>query len=210
MRASYQGSCRKRLGNSTGKLLGITLDYWLKTKQNVQKPAEAFTLENVTHCNADFDKLWEAAKHDYFSCLLHNSEYLNWRIFDFPTCPLRISTLRDTKGTLRGYGIWHITEFSNSIQMAVLRDIFHPLNDKNAYNALLFLLIEMWREMGITWVSLEIASPTLTNLFYDLKFDHIPSRGNRYQIISKNPIDPAILQNWYRSGLDGDYFDLPL
>lgn len=93
--------------------------------------------------------------------------------------------------------------------MAVLRDIFYNPADEAAVQGLLYYLIDQWRSDNISWISLEVASPPITALFKRLKYEHVPSKGNRYQIFSEIPIKPAILKNWHRSGLDGDYFDLP-
>lgn len=210
LRASYQGSFQGRLGKPLGSIIGRVFDYGMMFYGLNNKPKNNFFLSEESRCGDEFDHFWENSKWGYISCLDRSSEYLNWRIFDFPTCPLHLTSLRDPSGTLRGYGIWHVVRFSEYITMAVLRDIFYPVNDDAALRALLYLLIEKVRNAGISWISLEVASPQLTALFYTLGYEHVSSQGNRYQIFSKSTIDPEILKGWYRSGLDGDYFDLPL
>lgn len=210
LRASFQGAFQKRLGKTLGSALGKVFDYGIKFHEINNQPKESFSLSDVSRCGDEFDHFWENSKWGYVSCLERSSDYLNWRLFDFPTCPLHLTSLRDSSGALRGYGIWHVNKFSEYITMAVLRDIFYPINEEATVSALLYLLIEKWRNSGISWISLEVASPQLTALFYALGYEHIPSRGNRYQIFSEPTIDHGILEGWYRSGLDGDYFDLPL
>lgn len=209
LRASFQGSFQKRLGKTLGSALGKVFDYGMRVGDINNKPKDKFSLTEVSRCGDEFDHFWETSKWGYPSCLERSSVYLNWRLFDFPTCPMHLTSLKDSSGALRGYGIWHVSKFSEYITMAVLRDIFYPINDDIAVRALLYLLIKKWRNSGISWISLEVGSSRLTALFYELGYEHVPSRGNRYQIFSESSIDPKILESWYRSGLDGDYFDLP-
>ena len=210
LRASFQGSAQKRLGKTLGGILGKAFDLRIIFSELKNKPKADFFLTDVTRCGEEFDLFWEKSKWGYASCLERSREYLNWRLFDFATCPLHLTSLRDLPGELRGYGIWHITKFSEDITMVVVRDIFYPINDEVAVRALLYLLIEKWRKTNISWISLEVASPPLTALFCSLGYEAVPSRGNRYQIFNESNIDSKILANWYRSGLDGDYFDLQI
>jgi hypothetical protein len=131
-------------------------------------------------------------------------------LFDNPTRPLHLASLMDSSGVLRAYGIWHLEEFDARIRMAVLRDVFCIKEDTEALRRILQLLFAHWRKKGITWVSLEFASPWITALFREIGFEHVPSHGNRYYVSSQFPIAAPILCNWFRSGIDGDYFDLPV
>lgn len=210
LRASFKGSFQNRLGKPVGNLLGRLFDYGMMLRELNNKPKDKFCLIEEYRCGVEFDHFWENSKGGYASCLERSSDYLNWRIFDYPTCPLHLTSLKDSSGALRGYGIWHVSKISECITMAVLRDIFYLIEDEAAVRALLYLLIKKWRDSGISWISLEVASPQLTAIFYTLGYEHVPSHGNRYQIASEPTIDHNILKNWYRSGLDGDYFDLKL
>lgn len=209
LRIGYCGSWEKRVGKLLGYCLGTVSDLRLRLRDGKLRSA-AFRLEEVSHCDAEFDQFWERAKVGYLSCLERSSRYLNWRLFEFPTCPLRLFALRDTFGHLRAYAIWHQQGFADDITMAVLRDVFYPLDDEPALLALLGELFAYWRGQGISWGSLEVASPPLTALFQRLGYEAVPSRGNRYVIFSEPPLADTVLQNWYRSGIDGDYFDHPL
>ncbi|MBL1264985.1 GNAT family N-acetyltransferase [Candidatus Methylomicrobium oryzae] len=208
-RISYKGSLKKRFGPQLGHIIGKIFDINLFLRTFTYKPKEKFYLSEIKRCEKEFDLLWEQVKLNQVSCFDHSSRYLNWRLFDYPTCPLHLSALRDSSGTLRAYGIWHITQFTGDIKMAVLRDIFYQPSDEVAALGLLYYLINQWRSADISWFNLEVASPPITALFRQLNYEHVPSKGNRYQIFSETPLDPAVLRNWYRSGLDGDYFDLP-
>ncbi len=200
---------QKRFGMQLGRLFGTVFDSKLLLRDFIHKPNEKFYLSEIKRCDQEFNFLWEKAKFNYSSCLEHSSQYLNWRLFDYPTCRLQLSAIKDFNNTLRAYGIWHLNEFSGGVNMAVLRDVFYDTTDEEAVKGLLYCLINHWRGEGISWVSLEVASPLLTALFKRFGYEHVPSRGNRYQIFSNTPMEPAVLRNWYRSGLDGDYFDLP-
>lgn len=209
LRVGYRGSWVKRAGKSLGYLLGSIFDINLRLRDD-KLHSGGFKFAEVWYCEAEFDELWERAKAGYASCLERSSDYLNWRLFDFSTCPLRLFALRDAAGKLRAYAIWHQQSFGDAIDIAVLRDVFYPLDDEPALLAMLYHLFGYWRESGISWGSLEVASPSLTSLFRRLGYEAVPSRGNRYLIYREPPLADAVLQNWYRSGIDGDYFDHPL
>ncbi|AMK76408.1 MULTISPECIES: GNAT family N-acetyltransferase [Methylomonas] len=209
LRIGYGGSWEKRVGKFLGRWLGGWFDLSLRMR-NAKLRGSGFHLQEVLRCDGEFDQFWERAKLGYVSCLERSSRYLNWRLFDYPTCPLRLFALRDAAGKLRAYAIWHRQSFGDAISMAVLRDVFYPLDDEPALQTLLYYLFAYWRENGISWGSLEVASPSLTSLFRSLGYEAVPSRGNRYLIYREPPLADNILQNWYRSGIDGDYFDHPL
>jgi GNAT superfamily N-acetyltransferase len=209
LRIGYRGSWEKRAGKSLGYLLGSLFDVNLRLR-NVKLRSGGFQFAEVFRCDTEFDELWNLAKVGYTSCLERSSRYLNWRLFDFPTCPLRLFALRDATGKLRAYAIWHQQSFGDAISMGVLRDVFYALDDEPALQTLLYYLFGYWREQGISWGSLEVASPALTGLFRFLGYEAVPSRGNRYMIYRDPPLDDTVLQNWFRSGIDGDYFDHPL
>jgi len=207
LRASYVGSMQSRLGSTLGLLSGSVADALLRSPEQTLGDARGFHLEPVTLCNDEFDGLWIRARPDYASCLERSSRYLNWRVFDFPTHPLLMLALRDERHQLRGYGIWHHQQYSNHVSCAVLRDLFVPSDDGEALRAFLLLAIRHWRRLGVTWANLEVASDRLTGVFASLGFQRIPSVGNRYHIHSQLPLDRETLAKWFRSGLDGDYFD---
>lgn len=209
-RVSYRGSLVKRFGNTLGTLAGKGLDLSLQYKNRKHHSKAGFYLEEKFHCDEEFDCLWEQAKSGYISCLERSSAYLNWRLFDAPTCQLHLSALYDPAANLKGFAIWHVQQFSDSVSMAVLRDIFYPQTEQDTVKTLLALLFEHWRQQGISWANLEVASPQLSALFKSLGYESLPSRGNRYQIYSNPPLTETVLQNWFRSAIDGDYFDHPL
>jgi GNAT superfamily N-acetyltransferase len=207
LRVSFQGSLIKRFGKILGSRLGRLLDFSLQFRDAKLQAHQGFYLKQTFHCDAQFDQLWEQEKHGYSSCLERSSAYLNWRLFDAPTCQLHLSALYDASSTLRGFAVWHIQKASDSVSIAVLRDIFYPQDDEACLRTLLALLISHWRDQGISWANLEVASPQLTALFTKLGYEPLSSRGNRYQIFSEQPLADTVLQNWFRSALDGDYFD---
>ena len=210
LRISFKGSLIKRFGKTPGTCLGRLLDISLQFRDAKLQLQPGFYLKEIFHCDEKFDQLWEQAKHGYSSCIERSSTYLNWRLFNAPTCQLHLSALYDSSSTLRGFAIWHVQKFSDLVSMAVLRDIFYPQQDETCLRALLALLINNWRDQRISWANLEVASPQLTALFTKLAYEYLPSPGNRYQIYSKPPLAETVLQNWFRSAIDGDYFDHPL
>lgn len=209
LRIGYRGSWEKRVGKPLGQLLGGVCDLGLLWRDRKLFRSE-FVLEESRHCGAEFDSLWERAKTAYPSCLERSSRYLNWRLFEFPTCPLQLLSLRDSTGTLRAYAIWHRQSFADSVSIAVLRDVFYLPQDESAIRGLLYHVFSYWRKNGISWGSLEVASPRLTALFKELGYEALGSHGNRYQIYSDPALPKNVLTDWYRSGIDGDYFDHPL
>lgn len=204
-RVSFGKSLKKRFGPVGERLVGPLLDLSLKGRL---RHGRNFRLFSIQRCSSDFDELWQQARGGYSACLERSSRYLNWRIFDCPTWPLEIAGLYDKKQALRGYGVWHVTEFEGDIRMAVLRDFFVPVDDTEAMNALLALLIRQWRRDGLTWASLEVAHPAITDLFRRCRFEHVPSKGSRYYIAAPESMREEVLARWLRSGLDGDYFDV--
>ena len=92
--------------------------------------------------------------------------------------------------------------------MAVLRDFFVPVDDREAMETLLALLFRHWRGEGMTWASLEVAHPAISSFFRSVGFEHVPSRGSRYYVWAPNGCREQTINGWFRSGLDGDYFDI--
>ena len=207
LRASYVGSMRSRLGAALGSVTGRALDVLMHHAIKGLEDADAFRLETMTACSDEFDELWVRARSGYMSCLERTSHYLNWRLFDFPTHPLHLLALRDERGRLRGYGVWHPQEYGRGVSCAVLRDLFVAGDDDQALRAFLVHAIRHWRDSGMTWASLEVASIRLTSLFASLGFERLPSVGNRYHIHSTQGLRTHSIDGWFRSGLDGDYFD---
>ena len=207
LRASYVGSMQSRLGGALGRVVGSVFDVLSTGSKQKFDIGRDWWIENLSHCSSEFDNLWMEAKIGYTSCLERSSRYLNWRLFEFPTHPLSLIALRDGRGQLRGFAVWHEIRYSKNVSCAVLRDLFVPENDDLAMRTIIHLAIRQWRRLGMTWVSLEVASTWLTRHFTSLGFEPIPSNGNRYHIHSRQAFDRATLEGWFRSGLDGDYFD---
>lgn len=206
-RASYGGSMQSRLGRGLGKLAGRILDACARGPESKLGDPRGFRLELPQACSVDFDALWVRARPGYAACLERSSRFLNWRIFECPTRHLSLAALRDGGGQLRGYAVWHVEAYSRHVSCAVLRDLFTAADDADARRALLCLLMRHWRRLGMSWVNLELASPQLTPLFAGLGCERLPSIGNRYHLFSQTPLSPQTLGGWFRSGLDGDYFD---
>ncbi len=207
LRTSYVGSLRSRLGGLLGRVVGSAVDALATGAEAQLGNALGFRLQPVTTCSDAFDDLWASAKPGYASCLERSSRYLNWRVFNQPTHPLSMVELRDGQDRLCGYGIWHVLQYSTHVTCAVLRDLFVAHDDDAALRALMLLLIRHWRRAGVTWANLELASNRLTPLFASLGYEPIPSVGNRYHVHSRQTLKRATIDGWFRSGLDGDYFD---
>ena len=206
-RISFAGSLSKRFGVA-GKLLAPVVDKISGISKKTLDKGVRF--QRLRKCDQRFDELWLRARYGYRSCLVRSSAYLNWRIFDCPTCPLYIGGIFEDngRGRLRSFAVWHTQAFDKHVKMAVLRDLFSEVDDDDARKALLSALFETWRRNGISWASLEVAHPSVTGLFKSMGYEHIPSKGGRYHISAAKPLDERIKADWFRSGLDGDYFDL--
>ncbi len=207
LRTSYVGSLQSRLGDPLGWAIGGLVDVLSSGAGRRLGGARGFRLQPVIVCTGEFDELWARARSGYTSCLERSSRYLNWRVFDFPTHPLSLAALRDSSGRLRGYSIWHEQRYSKHVSCAVLRDLFVAHDDEEALRSMLFLLAEHWRQQSMSWANLEVASDRLTPLFTTLGYERIPSIGNRYHVHSRQTLNQETLDGWFRSGLDGDYFD---
>jgi GNAT superfamily N-acetyltransferase len=208
-RISYRHAFVKRLRSRIGGEIASVVEFFDKMrKKNVLSASKEFDFQLITRCDSKFDSLWERAKRGYPSCFERSSAYLNYRIFDCPTCPLHLAGIYEGNGPLRAFGIWHVVSFDKHSRMAVLRDLFSEIDDREALKAFLAHVIEYWVNNGISWARFELAHPRLTSFFRSLGFKHVPSRGNRYYMFSHLPIGQRTRSEWFRSGLDGDYFDL--
>lgn len=207
-RASYRGSLQSRFGRAAGTLLGMVVDLRLRRHERALGPISGMDLRTVTHCDSAFDALWLRIRRAEASCLERSSRYLNWRLFEQPTAALRLCALHGTNGELRAFAVWTTVRYSDTVGVAVLRDLGVPADDEAAARALLRLLLEHWRGLGLTWVSFEVTSASLDRLYAELGYEHVPSRGNRYHVYSDPPLPAEVMSRWFRSGLDGDYFDL--
>lgn len=208
-RVSYGPSLGKRVGKFGAGLIGTLLDWFLPPRQRERELMGRFRFERLQHCDAAFDALWQRARNGYGACLERSSAYLNWRLFECPTCPLQLAGVFDSGGLLRCFAVWHTVRFDSHIRMTVLRDLFAVSDDDEALRAMIGHLFDCWRGEGITWASFEVAHPRLTALFQTLGFEHVPSIGNRYHIHADHELEDHVWSSWFRSGLDGDYFDLP-
>jgi GNAT superfamily N-acetyltransferase len=204
LRVSLRGSLVKRLGGPLGSIAAAVAD----CLREVSTPSPDLTVEETRHCTAEVDRLWERAREGFRSCLVHSAEYLNWRLFEAPTCPLRMVEARDRTGSVRGIAVWHEQAFDPHVRMAVLRNLWFSTDDSAAGADLLGGLLRTWRQRGISWGSLEVAHRVITPLLRKTGAAHVPSKGGRYFMRlppGESPVEPA---EWLRSGLDGDYADL--
>lgn len=209
LRISLRGALTKRVGAGLAGWLSRAFDRSLLPMRLRRPSRDGWVLADVARCGGEFDALWTEGRTAWHSCLQRDSAYLNWRLFDSPTAALKLAALRDDNGRLRGYGIWHEQSFDSAVRMAVLRDLFCDTPDPELPVMLLAQLIARWREAGLSWASLEVSGGSITDAFRALGLEHVPSKGNRYQMHSSEPLGQDVLCGWYRSALDGDYFDLP-
>jgi hypothetical protein len=207
-RVSFRESLVKRLGKLIGGAAGFVFDLSLLLREIRWAGSHRFRFELVDRCDGRFDDLWESARNGYRSCLVRTSAYLNWRVFDASTCPLHLASLSDQDGRLRALSVWHVQSFDENVRMAVLRDLFGAPNDETALRTLLVETIGHWRREGISWANLEVAHPVVTALFQQLGMEALGSRGCRYLFHPCRSISEEAWRTWFRSGLDGDYYDL--
>ncbi|BAL93771.1 hypothetical protein [Rubrivivax gelatinosus] len=170
-------------------------------------PVCGHLLVDEAGCGEEFDSFWSQVRDGYGSCLQRDARFLQWRLFDAATHPLTLSALRDAQGRLKAWAVWGRQEYSRDVSAAVLRDVLCPAGDRETFGLLLSLLLRRWRRAGSTWASLEVAMPWISDVFRSSGCEHVPSRGNRYHVHLASAVDPAVLGNWYRGALDGDYFD---
>jgi hypothetical protein len=86
--------------------------------------------------------------------------------------------------------------------------MFSAREDHNARLALIRLLMKYFRRRGIAWLESAVIHPTATGLLFKLGFRKIPAKRSRYYVHAKGGLSKDILDDWFCSGLDGDYFDL--
>ena len=207
-RASFVGSLQRRFGGALGRVLGAPLDLLLVRRERSALATGRLRLEELTHCDDEVERLWLRARATERSCLERGSRYLNWRLFEQPTAPLRLAALRDAAGTLRALAVWTTKRYDAHVSSAVLRDLLWADEDGAALPAMLHALLAHWRALGHAWASLEVTSPRLARCWHELGYEAVPSNGNRYWIHAAPPLAPATLDAWFRSGLDGDYGDV--
>lgn len=208
LRTSLAGSLQSRMGLRLGAWGGWLLDVGLVTRDRRLGSVRGGRLEPMCRCTDEVDRLWERVRAGEVSCLERSSRYLNWRLFDFPTAHLRLSALRDAGGQLQALAVWTTIRYSRFVETAVLRDLVVPWAEPLLAGRMLRLLVAHWRGLGISWASLEVTSTCLQQLFRAQGYVQVPSNGNRYHIHSSNPVPDSAWQGWFRSGLDGDYFDV--
>ena len=97
-RISFRQSLIKRVGTLVGGAAGSVLDLLLRLREKQWGTFSGFRFELVNRCDGRFDDLWQRARRDYQSCLVRTSAYLNWRVFDAPTCPLHWPVSLTEKG----------------------------------------------------------------------------------------------------------------
>jgi GNAT superfamily N-acetyltransferase len=205
LRTSLKPALAKRLGTALGGLLGQVLD--------VLKPlpfavARGWQLEAFERADARFDTLWREAREGWTAARVRNAAALNQRLVTHATQQLHRAALSDPSGRLRAFAIWHVQRHAAGVRDAVLRDAFTAADDRPALEALLGLLLRQWRAEGIARAVIEVANPLITPLVAAAGFEHRPSRGVRYQILARPPLEAATFTGWFRSALDGDYLDL--
>lgn len=207
-RVSLVGSLRSRLGPALGTSLGRLLDVGLALRRGTPRLPPGWRLEPVERCGPEFDLLWAAVRDGEHSCLRRDAAFLQWRVFERPTAALRLLALRDARGQLRAAATWAVQHYSSQVGVASLRDILCPRHEPETLAALTAALLGHWRRAGLSWASVEVSSPDLLAPFVAARFTPVASNGNRYWIAGHDTLSEATLAQWFRSGLDGDYFDI--
>lgn len=207
-RISLVGALRSRLGATVGTPLGRVLDPSFALLEWHLRAPRGWRLHPVDRCGAEFDSLWAAVRASERSCLRRDAAFLQWRLFDRPTASLRLSALRDQQGRLRAAATWAVQRYSQHVRAASLRDILCPGDEAETLVALTGSLLAQWRDEGLSWASIEVSSPRLRRFFSESGFTPVSSNGNRYWVAGHDALPVATLDAWYRSGLDGDYFDI--
>lgn len=205
-RVSFEGSLRRRIGARGARPLGRLLDLRLDRRVR-QRDATPGQLAPLSRCDGEVDTLWAQVREQEVSCLQRDARYLNWRLFDEPTCALSLGAFRDRRGVLRAVCVWAEIDYAQGVRCAVLRDVVVPRSDGAAQHGLLITLLRHWRETGYTWARFEVSSAPLERLYRSMGFDPVASHGNRYWIHADPPLPTQVKDDWFRSGLDGDYFD---
>ncbi len=206
-RVGFSGSLQRRLGGTAARVLGRVMDLTLDARWARIQTSVRGEFREIDRCDHEVDRLWASVQAEETSCLLRSAGYLNWRIFDEHTCELRLGAFRDRTGKLRALAAWAIQDFPGGVRCAVLRDVLVLRSDEDATRGLFAELFQHWRRDGYTWVRFEVSSPGLERLYIELGLEPVHSHGNRYWIHADPPLPSEIIDNWFRSGLDGDYFD---
>lgn len=206
-RVGLSAALSRRLGGA-GRAMGAAIDTGWSLLSTARGAVRHWRTERLQSCGPEVDDLWRGVRSRESACLERSRRYLQWRVFDEPTCELRMTAVRDAHGVLRGLATWAVQPYSDEIRCAVLRDLLVPADDVEAQRAALSLLLQAWREEGFGWASIEVASPTLSRLWQDQGLEAVPSHGNRYHVHADPPLPRSVLDGWFRSALDGDYFDI--
>ena len=206
-RVGYAGSLHRRVGGTAARVLGRLLDLTLDARWTRIRTSARGEFRQIERCDHEVDRLWSNVQVEESSCLLRSARYLNWRVFDEPTCDLRLGSFRDRTGKLRAVAAWATLDFPGGVRCAVLRDVLVCRSDEEAVRGLFAELLLYWRRDGFTWARFEVSSTALERLYCEMGLDAVHSHGNRYWIHAHPSLASEITNDWFRSGLDGDYFD---
>lgn len=130
---------RKGLGAALAALAGAVDAVWgagVALGRALRHPGQGLAFEEVASFGAEFDELWQRARHGYPFILRRDAAYLNWRYRDFPFDEYRSVLLR-REGEPAGYVVTRLDERNGRRELQI-SDIFCARDDRTALRALLY------------------------------------------------------------------------
>ncbi len=141
----------RRLGQVLGPPVGLALGAWLAATRPARagRPPEV-AVNRVREFGPDFDGLWERARGSYAMCVRRDAAYLAWKYLACPTKSYEIWEAR--RGALLvGFAISRHQEY-RGLRLGWIIDVFADAADHEAKDALLFAVLDGFREAGVARV----------------------------------------------------------
>ena len=141
----------RRLGTVLGPLGGWGLGAWLAVRHpaGAQRPA-GLTVRPVTSFGPDYGALWERARGSYLMCVRRDAAYLAWKYLACPTQSYQIQEAHRGR-ELAGFAVSRHQDY-RGLRLGWILDVFAHAGDQEARDALLFAVLDSFREAGVARV----------------------------------------------------------
>jgi len=160
--------------------------------------------EEVSAFDRSFDDLWSGSRFAAGSIRGERSAaFLEWRFTRCPQRDYRIFRVRDPRGSLAGYVVWHVAN-----DVANVADLF--VRDEGAFQAVVGLFARHARRAGLSAVTFVYLGPeSIGRHLAAFGFFHRPDEAKvtvfRPDASSRGPDDPFVRRDdWYLTDVDRD------
>lgn len=152
----------RRLGPLLGPVAGLGLRGWLAIAHPVKAARPSgVSVRPVTGFGADYDALWERARSSYAMCVRRDAAYLAWKYLACPTQSYEIREARRGQ-QLCGFAVSRHQDF-RGLRLGWILDVFADAGDRETKDALLFAVLDAFREAGVARVQAFSMNRALAN-----------------------------------------------